>query len=194
MSSLPFDEMGAAGAADDEEGRCEASAVGRVLAGAGTGADWRCVALGVAPWTGGWLAGDVAARFGSEPRPGGGGGFDAAGAGGCETDAARIDADADGVAGGADGRGGGADGRPEGGAAGWMAGSDDWLGVDCAGPGIPMRVFFSSAPGFAATCAPDPGGGGGTADVLPDAGPFLPRPSKMSRSEPPFLSSDIRVS
>ena len=39
---------------------------------------------------------------------------------------------------------------------------------------------------------PDPGGAGGAAGDRSEF--FLPRPSKMSRSDPPLFSSDIRVS
>jgi len=168
----------------------------------------------------GWLGevwGCAALRLGSEPRPGGGGGFEAVGgAGGADGAAARIEPDAGPEA--ADGgRGGGAEIRPpeaggeegiaeadEGAppfgfglveaAAGGTAGRLPWLG-GCAGPGIPMRVRFMSAPGgggAAGTCEAEPGGGGGAADVRPTL--FLPRPSKISRSEPLLLSSDIRVS
>jgi hypothetical protein len=95
----------------------------------------------------------------------------AAGAGGCEAGSAGID--------------GGIEG-------GWL-----WLG-GCAGPGIPISVrFISERAAFCAvgTFDAEAGGGGGaagTADVRPVL--FLPRPSKISRSEPLLLSSDIRVS
>jgi len=80
-----------------------------------------------------------------------------------------------------------------------------WLG-GCAGPGIPMSVRFMSAFGRAlceATASGDAeldagfetGGGGGTFSEAGVRGElFLPRPSKISRSEPLLLSSDIRVS
>jgi hypothetical protein len=105
--------------------------------------------------------------------------------GGCEAGcAARIAPDA----GGDEGRAGGICDCDD----GWIAGSEDWLG-GCAGPGIPKRVFFIS--GFATPIwEPEPGGGGGTAAGV-RAELFFPRPSKISRSEPPpLLSSDIRVS
>jgi len=129
-----------------------------------------------------WL-GDVAPRFGSDARPGGGGGFD-----GVAGAAARIDAEAGG--GGAEGCE--ADGGSGGGCDGGMAATLPWLG-GCAGPGMPISVFFISCDGReTGTFAPEPGGGGGTADVR--GWLFFPRPSKISRSEPPLLSSDIRVS
>jgi hypothetical protein len=81
---------------------------------------------------------------------------------------------------------------------GCVAGSEDALG-GFAGPAIPSSVLFRSVgfwPTAPATCALDPGGGGGTAALPPAV--FFPRPSKMSRSDPPpmppLLSSDIRVS
>jgi hypothetical protein len=155
-----------------------------VLAGGGTGggALVRCVALGGLDWVtaaaacGGWLAGETPATFGSEPRPGGGGGLlgDAAG------EAARIV-----PLGGMGGR--------EGGAVGSLPGSVGCVG---AGLGMPSSVFFmakSLPPRGAAMCWPDPGGGGGAAAGFRSEF-FFPRPSKMSRSDPPLLSSDIRVS
>ena len=192
-----------------------AAGPGRVLAGGGGTWLWTFVAgacdgeptAGTLVWLGELLVGGcTACRFGSEPRPGGGGGFD-----GC---AARVEPDC----GGDDGSGGGCDTRPDGGPAEGEDGiaDADVGGVDggiagrllplggWAGPGIPMSVFFMSpcayalAAGAAGICdaelgAPmDPGGGGGTADVRGEL--FLPRPSKMSRSEPLLLSSDIRVS
>jgi hypothetical protein len=192
---------------------------GRVLTGGGIWLATFCVALGgccdpLGPVTWGPVPSSVAPMFGSALRPGGGGGFDA---GGADGDAARIDPDV----GGLDGSGGGAEMRPPdvGGddgirsllpdaddAAG-RADADGAVGCDdgegdgapCAGPGIPIRVFLVSAGGgitgaVAASCAlaDDPGGGGGAAAVRGVL--FFPRPSKMSRSEPLLLSSDIRVS
>ncbi|MBX3192429.1 MAG: hypothetical protein KF819_35890 [Labilithrix sp.] len=170
-----------------------AAGVGRVLGAGGGALCW--VALGeldvaavLTAGMPGWLPleGCVPARFGSDPRPGGGGGFDGEAAG-VDTEAARIDAE---------GGAGGADGLTDGGAAGiapdtgGAPGTPLWL----AGSGNPTSVFFipSFAFGAAGTCELDPGGGGGTADVRVEL--FFPRPSKISRSEPPLLSSDIRVS
>ena len=109
---------------------------------------------------GGWLDGPDAERFGSEPRPGGGGGLlgDEDGPEGVDGDTARI--------------------VPEGGAGGFDGGGFD-AGEDCvcgaaslprfgvvgAGFGIPRSVFFISPIGFAATCWPDPGGGGGASGL-----------------------------
>ena len=82
-------------------------------------------------------------RFGSEARPGGGGGFDGEEGGEMDPDgdAARSEPDWD-------GSGGGDDTRPceTGGGGGTDAddGSVPWLG-GCAGPGIPTRVRFISA-------------------------------------------------
>src|SRR5205814_4019169 len=96
-------------------------------------------------------------------------------------EAARIDAD-----------GGGAGG----GGAGGTAGSEDSLGGGkAAGPARPRSVFLRARPSpcFAATCAPEPGGAGGAFGAWTEL--FFPRPSKISRSDPPPLfSSDIRVS
>jgi hypothetical protein len=124
---------------------------------------------------------------------------------GIDADAARIDPD-----GGAGGGGalaavagtllrwafaassGGSGGGIDGGAGG--AGGTGTDGLEPrAGPGIPRRVRFMSIAGFAATCDPEPGGGGGTGALVLGV-LFFPRPSKMSRSEPPLFSSDIRVS
>jgi hypothetical protein len=116
MSSLPF--LGAAAPFALAGG---ATACGRVLAGAGTaGGAERYEPLVGEPSEGDtlggcWLDGCVALRFGSEPRPGGGGGLLAGGgdgAGEAGAKSARIDPDA----GGADGcrpDAGGADGKPE---------------------------------------------------------------------------------
>jgi hypothetical protein len=64
-----------------------------------------------------------------------------------------------------------------------------------AGSGIPTSVFLASMGDMRAAgrCELEPGGGGGAAAGLSD---FFPRPSKMSRSDPPprLLSFDIRVS
>jgi hypothetical protein len=157
-------------------------------------------------------------RFGSDPRPGGGGGFEADG--GADAVGERIDPEG----GPDDGSGGGTETRPgeleagpgptadaetggardadgavggAGGAEGVAGAEGALLGVDDgAGPGIPMSVFFMSATGgfTTAICGAEAelGGGGGAADVRPVL--FLPRPSKMSRSEPLLFSSDIRVS
>jgi hypothetical protein len=171
MSSLPPFAFFCAAATLDEE----ASAVGRVLAAGGGALLTRAAGVVLLLGSGGGCDG-VELRFGNDPLPGGGGGFDGAG---CDAEAARIEPD-----------GGGADGAgPDAG----IDGTDGaWLG-GWAGPGIPINVFFMSGPlGRAATCAPEPGGGGGVADVR--AWLFFPRPSKISRSEPPLLSSDIRVS
>jgi hypothetical protein len=163
---------------------------GRVLAGGGTGggALARCVALGGPPdcrtvggaaCTGGWLAGPWPPMFGSDPRPGGGGGLLGDGAGD-DWLAARIVP--------LGGMGGGRDGG-----AGSLPGSVGCVG---AGFGIPSNVFFiamSLAVRGAATCWPEPGGGGGAAAGFRSEF-FFPRPSKISRSDPPLLSSDIRVS
>lgn len=46
--------------------------------------------------------------------------------------------------------------------------------------------------GGGATATFDTDGGGGTVDVFTEL--FFPRPSKISRSEPPLFSFDIRVS
>jgi hypothetical protein len=200
MSSLPPFFFAAAGVDEDDAAPAGiATGPGRVLAGAGIGGGLltRCVALGDcdgdATACGGWLEGCVAARFGSEPRPGGGGGLLGDDGAGCT---ARIEPD-----------GGGA-GRAEGGAG--MLGSLPSEGEVGAGPGIPSSVFFMSAAGLLATCAPEPGGGGGAPGDpacgvkpgVPACGVragfrsefFLPRPSKISRSDPPLFSSDIRVS
>jgi len=127
------------------------------------GADWLptlCVALGEVDGLAltaampDWLGDD--GMFGSEPRPGGGGGFDtrsAATAEGCVT--ARIDPD--GVAGGGGGAGGAETLEPEGACA--DAGSGG--GTERGGAGIaasliggnigfgatPTSVFFRPSPG-----------------------------------------------
>jgi hypothetical protein len=128
-------------------------------------------AAGMFDWLDVAACGETCVTLGSEPRPGGGGGLDgeAAGALDCEDgDATRIEPDC----GGDDGSGGGAEIRPDGGpadgaeealAAG-IAGADDDgvvggaggaeampppLGA-CAGPGIPISVFFMSTAGLAA--------------------------------------------
>jgi hypothetical protein len=229
FSFAPFGDVGGAGGTTPgaepvvvfDALAADAAGPGRVLAGGGTWLCAFCVALGdctaaMPDWLGGPPC--TAWRFGSEPRPGGGGGFDGVGA--ADGAAARIDPDCgaeEGSGGGDDtrpdggpllGRAGGADGRAstraslaraslapdDDGDTGGISGRLLWLG-GCAGPGIPMSVFFMSATGFAAGiwgAEADPGGGGGAADVRPVL--FLPRPSKMSRSEPLLLSSDIRVS
>ena len=130
------------------------------------------------------------ARFGSDPRPGGGGGLLAGGG------ALRMDPEGGGDDGWAE------DGTPLAGPTetGRVTGDDgiDGSRSDCGvGSGIPRSVFFASIGTVRAarTCAEDPGGAGGAA-----AGGFsevfFPRPSKMSRSDPPprLLSFDIRVS
>jgi hypothetical protein len=67
-----------------------------------------------------------------------------------------------------------------------------------AGPGMPISVFFPSIridpdDGWLGE-DPGGGGGGGAAAVVLSAD-FFPSPSKMSRSDPPPLSSlDIRFS
>lgn len=219
FSFAPFGDVGGAGGATpgtepvvlDAADAADAGP-GRVLAGGGTWLGAFCVPLGDAAAMPDWLGEPdpgTAWRFGSDARPGGGGGLE--GVGGADGVAARIDPDC----GGDDGSGGGDDTRPEGGPAaggaggrasteddepeddgdaGGIAASPLWLG-GCAGPGIPMSVFFMSPAGMATgICGAeaDPGGGGGAADVRAEL--FLPRPSKMSRSEPLLLSSDIRVS
>lgn len=149
-------------------------------------------------------------RFGSEPRPGGGGGLLADGAADGVADGAAAGIDPDGGSGGgrdglgADGAaaavivpdervdwsvggsGGGAEGvDPDGGAGGGAATG--------AGPGIPRSVFFTSS-GAGRADETEPGGGGGAFTGCTEA-VFFPRPSKMSRSDPPFLLSfDIRDS
>ena len=101
------------------------------------------------------------------------------------------------------GSGGGADGRPAGGGAEGSLGSlvvlaPGSVGAVDAGPGMPISVFFASSiapcPDWmaAAMCDPEPGGGGGAAGFRSEF--FFPRPSKISRSDPPLFSSDIRVS
>ena len=68
------------------------------------------------------------------------------------------------------------------------------------GAGLTLPLVALGAPGGPETGSCDAeleapfefGGGGGTADVRGTL--FFPRPSKMSRSEPLLLSSDIRVS
>lgn len=179
------------------------------LAGGGGTLGVFCVAVGCADAGGAASIGGllfVAARFGSDPRPGGGGGGLLARSPGLT---ARIapepgGADGDGVV----GAGGGAatiapvaelDGRVGGPDAGSGGGCDADAGSGGgalgAGPGIPRSVFFASraAGRDAGTCAEEPGGGGGAAAERSD---FFPRPSKMSRSDPPplLLSFDIRVS
>jgi len=197
----------AGGAAGLLDGRTAGAAIppGRVLAGGGmVGTFWVAVGpadAGGAASIGGLLF--VAARFGSEPRPGGGGGgLLACEPGADEGPAARVDPETgEGVDAGA---GAGAAAMPE--VDGWVAGAgaDDvggsgggWDGCDGgldAGPGIPSSVFFASSDtGRAATFDDDPGGGGGAAGERSDD--FFPRPSKISRSDPPpLLSFDIRVS
>lgn len=206
-----------------------AAGPGRVLAGGGAWLWTFCVVLGAcegdALVAGGMFDGlgdpVCATRFGSDPRPGGGGGFDGDAAGALEAEATRIAPDC----GGEDGSGGGAEMRPPDGgpAAGGDEGAAAMAGADAegvvgggggaagmpeplgawAGPGIPMSVFFMSTTGLAGAGAvagvtarfgadADWGGGGGAAAVRGVL--FLPRPSKMSRSEPLLLSSDIRVS
>ena len=227
MSSLPpFWLLRAAGGAAAAAGIIPlgevggAAGPGRVLAGAGmTGLATFCVALG--GWdpvagTGRPVPSSVAPRFGSALRPGGGGGFD----GGADGEAARIAPDAGGSGGGAEilppdaggdepiepeGRDDGEDVFPVGCPVvamgeGFIAGKLPWLG-GCAGPGIPINVFFVSSAGgmkgtagAAAMCELDPGGGGGAAAAGVAGVLFFPSPSKMSRSEPLLLSSDIRVS
>ena len=134
------------------------------------------------------------ARLGSVERPGGGSGR-------ADVDAGRIDA------GGGSG-GGPEDGPCDGGAdvadVAWVGGAGTGAGAGTgeadvvAGAGIPMSVrFISGRAGMfpeaaAARLAAAPGGGGGAAGMRAEL--FLPRPSKISRSEPLFLSSDIRVS
>lgn len=117
-----------------------------------------------------WLGEPVwATRFGREPRPGGGGGFDGDAPGALDAAATRIDPDC----GGEDGSGGGAEIRPpEGGpadggedgeadrpaaeseglvgGAGGAAGMPEPLGA-WAGTGIPISVFFMSTAVLAAT-------------------------------------------
>lgn len=135
-------------------------------------------------------------RFGKEPRPGGGGGsllavrMEPEGGGGTDGGTARRPV-AEGVVGG--GNGGGAD---LGGVA--IKGSELNGGRD-AGPGIPSRVLFASvgtARGWTLTCVlEEPGGAGGAVGERSEV--FFPRPSKMSRSEPPLpllLSFDIPLS
>ena len=154
-----------------------AAGPGRVLGGGGAWLVTFCVVLGacdgellIAAGMFDWLdaCGDTCVTtFGSEPRPGGGGGFDGEAGGAFDRDATRIDPDC----GGDDGSGGGAEMRPpEGGpaggeegaagipdadadgvvgGAGGIAGMAPWLG-GWAGPGIPIRVLFMSMTGFAA--------------------------------------------
>lgn len=186
-----------------------AAAAGRVLAGGGgTWLGTRCVALGCEAGpddepAATWLDDEGPWRFGSDARPGGGGGFE----GDDDVGAARTAPEVGAV----DGSGGGTETRPP------DAGGDDGIadadvglggieGVLLAfggggGIGSPVNVFFvSKGAGTGAVATPDavegvavdPGGGGGAADVRPEL--FFPRPSKMSRSEPLLLSSDIRVS
>lgn len=216
MSSfLPLDPEGFVGAAGG------AAATGRVLAGGGgtrdvpLGLELVLAAGGAEADADGTGGGDE--MLGSEPRPGGGGGFDALGALGVgsgpatEPDvvagaAAFIDPDAGGRGGGALGLAAGIDGRDACAAtSGGSGGGTDAGGAGIApgsvgaepgaGPGIPSSVRFMSFWGFVATCEPEPGGGGGAAAPLWLVGPlFFPRPSKMSRSDPPLFSSDIRVS
>ena len=136
FSFAPFGDVGAAAGTTPEaaaagiepvDGLLEiAAGPGRVLAGGGTWLDDLCVALGdcdgdAAAGMFDWLVGPcTACRFGSEPRPGGGGGFDgeAGGADGC---AARIEPDCGGDD-ADDGSGGGCETRPEGGPDGPAAG------------------------------------------------------------------------
>jgi hypothetical protein len=204
MSSLPpfaFD-LPSCGSVDGAGGTwLEAAGAGRVLAGAGIWLVVFSVALGdvdglaLAAGMFDWLVDE--GMFGSEPRPGGGGGLLT----GPPCDAgftARIDDCEVGPAGGADAcwPDGGCD--AEAGSGGGTERGGAGIAASLCGMGLgatPISVFFRPSPGFtfAATCEPEPGGGGGTADVFGEL--FFPRPSKMSRSElPPLLSSDIRVS
>jgi len=203
MSSFaPF--FACAGAAEPEtgllDGRADGAVMppGRVFTGGGivgifcVAAGW--VDAGGAASAGGLLFGP--GRFGSDPRPGGGGG-------GLLTTEPDVGAGIDaGPAAATDGGSGGGCDACAGGAA-WLgggAGGAAWLGGGAggadAGLGIPSSVFFASAgkgAGREATCDDDPGGGGGAAGERSDD--FFPRPSKISRSDPPpLLSFDIRVS
>lgn len=162
-------------------GRTLGARPGRVLGGGGATDATLCIPLGwpdagAAAWIGGELF--VSARFGSASRPGGGGGLLAGGA-------ARIDPDA----GGWEAAGIPAlDGRVDG------AGGATGVAWGVAGPGMPSSVRFASNPGGVAGMFDDePGGGGGAAAERSEL--FFPRPSKMSRSDPPpLLSFDIRDS
>ncbi|OJY31145.1 MAG: hypothetical protein BGO98_45545 [Myxococcales bacterium 68-20] len=120
----------------------------------------------------------VAAMFGSEPRPGGGGGLLAG------TEPMGL------VAGPAE--------RADGGGGSGCEDAGGGIGaVDVAGLGIPSSVFFASSGWVADTCADEAGGGGGAAAAAGErSAVFFPRPSKMSRSDPPplLVSFDIRVS
>jgi hypothetical protein len=171
LSLAPFGDVGAAAGTLPVDGVLEmAAGPGRVLAGGGTWLCGFCMALGACEadpsvelsvgltagmfdWLGELLVGPCTAwRFGNEPRPGGGGGLEAVG-GGADGWTARIEPDC-----GADeGSGGGCETRPDGGPAG---GDADMGGADmggaggiagrlpplggCAGPGIPISVFFMS--------------------------------------------------
>jgi hypothetical protein len=142
--------------------------------------------------------------LGSDPRPGGGGGLLGVAAR-IEPDGGGFEALGSGSGGGFDAGGGGAgaaapiepDGRAEGGGGrggGCEADGGAVGGGVTAGPGIPSSVFFASsgaerAPGGGGAFDVDAGGGGGAPGER--SADFFPRPSKMSRSEPFFVSFDI---
>jgi hypothetical protein len=103
----PFGAVGGAGGTTPAAGTdalvAAAAGAGRALAGGGA---WLCTfwvvlgacadaaAAGMLPWLGELACGDACVTtFGSEPRPGGGGGFDGVTAGGLDGDATRIDPD-----------------------------------------------------------------------------------------------------
>ena len=202
--------------------RVAGAGAGRVLAGGGAWLVTFCVVLGacdgellIAAGMFDWLGdcGGCVTTFGSEPRPGGGGGFDGVAGGAFDGDARASTPTAAARKAAAAAPRCAAGGRPRGGAGGGrrpdapartrtassaepggVAGMAPWLG-GCAGPGMPISVLFMSAGRLAAATfggGGRRGGGGGAADVR--AALFLPRPSKISRSEPLLLSSDIRVS
>lgn len=164
----------------------------------------------------------VAAMFGSDARPGGGGGLLT------EAEPAGRDAEVTARADGGGGSGGsdvvgdgnegaavvavGADGGNEDtvGSADTVGAEDaeggDAVGIedaeggggtaDVGSLGSPSSVFFASIGGWAVTCADEAGGGGGAVTAGERSAAFFPRPSKMSRSDPPpfLVSFDIRVS
>lgn len=171
------------------DGRAEGgSPAGLVLAGGGTNGTF-CVDIGTegdATSTGGLLF--VDARLGNEPRPGGGGGLLV-----CDM--------RDGVEGGGSAPEPTGGGRPcdvcgacEGGGGGGANAACEGEGGGAGSAAIPICVFLaSSGGGREARCADDPAGGGGAAGERSED--VFPRPSKISRSDPPpLLSFDIRFS